>query len=129
MRTKDPKARERALVLPEDDKRDRTVLVSLLGLGGEARSRAIRTVAASLDPRETPVFVTDDPDFAVLAQFRHLYEYVPPIESQRTFTTAAAWEHYLAARLRLLLDKWAPVRVVAVGTSFEAYLVGRGADQ
>jgi hypothetical protein len=114
------------LVLAEDDPRSRIVLVSLLELRGHERARAIETVAAALAPGETAVFVTDDPDFRAFAARQHLYEYLPPLTDQARFATAAAWETYLANRLRILLRKWAPVRVVKVGTAFEAFVVKAG---
>jgi hypothetical protein len=114
------------LVLEDDDPRSRIVLVSLLEMHDSERSRAIETVAASLAPGETPVFVTDDPDFRVFAAKQHLYEYLPPLGDQSRFGTPEAWEIYLANRLRILLRKWAPVRVVKVGTAFESFVLNAG---
>lgn len=98
----------------------------MLELRDAERSQAIDTVAASLAPGETPVFVTDDPDFRAFAAKQHLYEYLPPLGDQSRFGTAQAWEIYLANRLRILLRKWAPVRVVKVGTPFESFLTKAG---
>jgi hypothetical protein len=102
------------------------VLVSLLEMPARERARAIDTVAASLAPGETPVFVTDDPDFRLFAAKQHLYEYLPPLADQPRFGSAQAWEVYLANRLRILLRKWAPVRVVKVGTAFETFVINAG---
>ena len=116
-------------VLARNDPRKRTVLISLLGLKGCDREAAINLIARALPREETPVFVTDDPDFAPLAAAGHLYEYFPPLLSQANFADGPSWEHYLARRLRLLLEKWAPVRVVAAGTTFDEYIRQRGATQ
>ena len=104
------------------------VLVSLLELRESELARAIDTVAATLTPGETPVFVTDDPDFRAFVAKQHLYEYLPPLTDQARFGTALAWETYLANRLRILLRKWTPVRVVKVGTAFDAFVLKAGAQ-
>ena len=129
MRRSDRQASAGPPILAEGDARNRIVLVSLLELSGAARQEAIRLVAASLGRDETPVFVTDDPDFSPLAAGQFLYEFLPSLQSQAQIASAAQWEHYLALRLRLLLRKWSPVRVVAAGKAFELYLQERGKSQ
>lgn len=124
----DPKLAETAPVLPPGDRRGRIVLVSLLGLSGAALASAIGVTAAALPPGETPVFVTDDPDFTPLARHGHLYEYLPSPASRKGYP-ASDWEAYFARRIRLVLKKWAPRRIIAAGQPIEAYLGAQTGNQ
>jgi hypothetical protein len=122
-------APNKSAVLAESDPRQLIVLVSLLELRGDQRARAIETVAAALAPAETPVFVTDDADFRAFAHRQYLYEYLPPLGEQAKFGSAAEWEAYLANRLRILLRKWAPVRIVTAGVRIEDFVTKAGSAQ
>jgi hypothetical protein len=127
-RRADRKLAETAPILVAGDRRARIVLVSLLTLSGEPLESAIRVTVAALAPGETAVFVTDDPDFTPLARHGHLYEYFPSPASRKDYPSSE-WESYFARRVRLLLKKWAPRRIVAAGQPIEAYLLEQSRDQ
>jgi hypothetical protein len=109
-------------VLPEDDPRRLIIFVSLLELDREARLAALGRAAEIIAAGQTPLFITDDPDFSIFATRGLLYEYLPPPAEQKRHGAAMKWDHHLVMKLRLLMEKWRPVRVESVGTPLEAFI-------
>lgn len=103
-------------LLPPGDPRSRTFLVSLLGLAPDARGEAIARFAAEAEPSgESPIFLTDDPDFSEFAGSGHFYEYIPPIEEQVRHASGRRWDLYIAEKMKVILAKWRPTRVECAG--------------
>jgi len=64
-----------------------------------------------------PMLVTDCMDFGLFRDARVIFEYLPGPTVQRRHAPDLAWDVYLARRLERLRHKWAPVRIVAIGTA------------
>jgi len=77
------------------------------GNGGESAP-----VERSLEP----LLVTDCMAFDLFREARVIFEYLPGPAVQQGHAPDLAWEIYIARRLERLRHKWAPVRIVAVGT-------------
>jgi hypothetical protein len=118
----DPALRKRAAILPESEQPRSIVLASVLELSGLRRKRAIATTLASMTHGESVVFVTDDLDFGIFVRQRLYYEFLPPIAAQAMHSHRGPWDQYLVKRLRILIDKWAPARILALGTPFERFV-------
>lgn len=110
-------------LLPAGDPRRATVLVSLLALSQEVRDAEVARLGAELtEADEYPVFVTDHADFTVFVRGGFFYEYLPPVADQLRHASGAAWDVYLARKVRLILAKWQPQRVIAGGVPIEDYI-------
>ena len=72
--------------------------------------------APPLRPLE-PLFVTDCTAFALFRAAGVIFEYLPGPTVQRRHAPELAWDVYLARRLERLRHKWAPVRIVAIGSA------------
>ena len=114
--------RRDAAILPATDPRQRIVLISVLELTGLRRKRAISAALASLSHQETAVFVTDDLDFAPFVKRRLAYEFLPSLGQQASHRFLGTWDRYLVERLRILIDKWSPIRITSPGTAFERFV-------
>jgi hypothetical protein len=119
---RDPATRKQAAILPATDEPQRIVLASVLELKGIRRKRAIATTLAGKASGESVVFVTDDLDFSPFVKQRLYYEFLPPIGQQALHAHHGPWDQYLVKRLRILIDKWAPVRILSPGTPFERFV-------
>jgi hypothetical protein len=119
---RDPPPRKQAAILPATEEPRLIVLASVLELPGIRRKRAIAATLASMTRGENVVFVTDDLDFSPFVKQRLNYEYLPPIAQQALHAHHGPWDQYLVKRLRILVDKWAPVRILSPGTPFERYV-------
>lgn len=119
-------ARKPAAILPESDERRVIVLVSVLELPLRKRKQAIAATLAGLACGVTPVFVTDSLDFGDFVRQRLYYEYFPALDRQSEHTSFGRWDAYLVKRLRIILDKWSPVRVMSPGTAIEAFVEKAG---
>ena len=117
-----PARRSGPPILAEGDARRVIVLASVLELTARKRKRAITATLAALLPNETVVFVTDDLDFSLFVKLQLLYEYLPPIAHQVSNPFSGGWDRYLVARLRILVGKWSPARIVSPGTPFEIFV-------
>lgn len=117
-----PVRRSCPAVLADGDARQVIVLASVLELPPRQRERAVVATLAGLAPGETVVFVTDDLDFSVFVKRKQLYEYLPPLAHQASCAMPRAWDQYLVARLRILMEKWSPARVVSPGTPLDAFV-------
>ena len=119
---REPAKRRHAAILPEGDDRRVIVLASVLELPALRRKWAISATLAGLSKGETVVFVTDNLDFGPFVRQRLLYEFLPPLGEQSTHADYGRWDQYLVKRLRILIDKWAPARILSPGTPFERYV-------
>lgn len=63
-----------------------------------------------------PVLVTDCMAFELFREARVIFEYLPGPAAQQRHAPDLAWKVYIARRLERLRHKWAPVRILAVGT-------------
>ena len=110
-------------LLPADDARARTVLVSVLELTPTARDGEVARIGAELTAvDEHPVFMTDHADFSIFVDAGYFYEYLPPIADQVQHASGPGWEVYLARKVRLILAKWQPERVIACGCPIEDFI-------
>ncbi len=119
---REPTLRKQAAILPATDEPQHIVLASVLELSGVRRKRAITATLAGKASGENVVFVTDDLDFSPFVKQRLYYEYLPPLGQQALHAHHGPWDQYLVKRLRILIDKWAPVRILSPGTPFERYV-------
>jgi hypothetical protein len=114
-------------LLSPDDPRARTVLVSLLELAPAEREAAVTRISAEMAATdEHPVFITDSTDFSLYVKAGCFYEYLPPIADQVQHASGSAWDTYLARKVRLMLAKWQPERVIACGVAIEDFIRGAG---
>jgi len=63
-----------------------------------------------------PLLVTDCMTFELFRDARVIFEYLPGPAVQQRHASDLAWDVYIARRLERLRHKWAPVRIVAIGT-------------
>ena len=63
-----------------------------------------------------PLLVTDCMAFDLFRGARVLFEYLPSPAVQQRHAPELPWDLYVARRLERLRHKWAPVRIVAIGT-------------
>jgi hypothetical protein len=110
-------------LLADDHARARVALVSLLEVPHEQRADVVsRTVTALQESGENPVFLTDDLDFSVFSGDGHYYEYVPSIAEQQRHAAGRRWDLYMVQKLRIILAKWRPQRIIAGGLSLEEFV-------
>ena len=109
-------------VLTEDDPRRLIVFISLLELDKVARLAALDRGDELVTAGQMPLFITDDPDFSIFVTRGFLYEYLPPLAEQKKHGPAMAWDRHLVMKLRLLMEKWRPVRVESLGAPLEAFI-------
>jgi hypothetical protein len=96
----------------------RTVLVTTLGLRGDALDRVLETVIAECRQTRThPLFITDASDFRTFRGRKALFEQVidPAVCAARS--PERDWWSYALHQYRLIGQKWRPVTIVAFGRS------------
>ncbi|HWL71219.1 MAG TPA: hypothetical protein VNS22_22960 [Geminicoccus sp.] len=93
-----------------------TVLVTVLGLEGQALAEIVQTVIAECRRTHTrPLFVTDGTDFAPLRAQRALFEQVIDPDICRHRRPGLDWHAYALEQYRLIGRKWKPVTTIAFG--------------
>jgi hypothetical protein len=93
-----------------------TVLVTVLGLEGQALADTVQTVTAECRRTHTrPLFVTDGTDFAPLRAQRALFEQVIDPDICRYRRPGLDWRAYALEQYRLIGRKWKPVTTIAFG--------------
>jgi hypothetical protein len=93
-----------------------TVLVTVLGLEGQALADTVQTVIAECRRTHTrPLFVTDGTDFAPLRAQRALFEQVIDPDICRHRRPGLDWRAYALEQYRLIGRKWKPVTTIAFG--------------
>lgn len=101
-----------------------TVLVTVLGLEGEALGSVIATVTAECrQTRTRPLFITDSQDFAQFRQAKALFEQVidPAVCAKRD--ERRDWHGYALTQYRLIGQKWKPVTTIAFGRAADPALL------
>jgi hypothetical protein len=115
--------REIRPLLDESDQRSSTIMVSLLGLSTLDRDLAVATSSSTIrGSGDFPVFLTDNPDFSVFVKERYFYEYFPPVEDQIKYAKGRRWDLYVAQRIRVVLAKWRPKRIISPGMTVQAFI-------
>lgn len=92
------------------------LLVDVTGLDWTAISGhldSVRDIAAT--KRMVPVLVVDLLDFRGLVEEGLAYDTLPNVAGNRPFAEDLDWAAYLAARRRLLRDKWRPAAIINLG--------------
>jgi hypothetical protein len=118
-----PKPKGVPALLAEDHPRVRTALVSLLEVPKAERAAAVaRTIEMLSENGENPVFLTDDLDFSVFSGEGHYYEYLPSLAEQQRHAPGRRWDLYIVQKLRIMIAKWQPVRIMTKGTSLEDFV-------
>jgi hypothetical protein len=93
-----------------------TVLVTVLGLEGQALADTVQTVIAECRRTHTrPLFITDGSDFAPLRAQRALFEQVIDPDICRHRRPGLDWRAYALEQYRLIGRKWKPVTTIAFG--------------
>ncbi|WP_222183051.1 hypothetical protein [Geminicoccus harenae] len=93
-----------------------TVLVTVLGLEGQALAETVQTVMTECRRTHTkPLFVTDGTDFAPLRAQRALFEQVIDPDICRHRRPGLDWGAYALEQYRLIGRKWKPVTTIAFG--------------
>lgn len=104
---------------PKTDVRP-TVLVTLLCAKSDARSRALKTHAASRSYR--PIFVVCEPDIRAYQSAGCTFEYLPSPEIALSMSDVGDWAGYLQERWRMINSKWQPSWAVDYGIDYRQYL-------
>ncbi len=93
-----------------------TVLVTVLGLEGQALAETVQTVMAECRRTHTrPLFITDGTNFAPLRAQRALFEQVIDPDICRHRRPGLDWRAYALEQYRLIGRKWKPVTTIAFG--------------
>jgi hypothetical protein len=103
-----------------------SALITAFGISADGLDAALDRALATLPARYRLVCVTDQPDFLPLRRRGVSFEYLVPPSLRGGIRDAAAWRTYLTERYEILLAKWRPTQIVAVGTSLEQFLGGDG---
>jgi hypothetical protein len=92
------------------------VLVTVLGMRGEALANVVETVTAECKQARTrPLFITDQNNFATFRASRSLFEQVIDVERCRAQRPDLDWQMYGEHQYRLIGRKWKPVTTIAFG--------------
>ncbi|HEX2528514.1 MAG TPA: hypothetical protein VHL31_19725, partial [Geminicoccus sp.] len=92
------------------------VVVTVLGLQGDALTEVIRTVIAECDQAATrPLFITDGSSFGPFRSGRSLFEQVIDVAVCSARRPELDWRAYGEMQYRLIGRKWKPVTTVAFG--------------
>lgn len=92
------------------------VLVSVLGMRGEALIHVIETVTNECrQTRTRPLFVTDQDEFSPFRQRHSLFEQVVDVEICLARRPDLDWRSYAERQYRLIGRKWKPITTVAFG--------------
>ena len=111
------------LLFGTDDSVPPVVLVSLLQQAPAERADAVARIGAMLTSAvERPLFLTDDPDFSLFTESGSYYEYLVPITEQLQRGPGLLWDIYLVQRVRIILDKWRPSRIICCGLPVEDFI-------
>jgi hypothetical protein len=120
-------------LIPRSRRRHYPKVVMMLVLGLEpATLRPLLTEITATDPPPPaadngvepppverslePLLVTDCTAFELFRGTRVLFEYLPGPAVRQRHAPELSWDVYVARRLERLRHKWAPVRIVAIGT-------------
>jgi hypothetical protein len=106
---------------PVAPKRGGNVLVTVLGLSGEALERVLDLAQQQCMERGSrPVFVTDAHDFAPFRRRRLVADQVVEAEALAASSPDLPWPAYRRRQYALLAARWQPVAVITFGRSPEA---------
>jgi len=102
-------------------------LITAFGVAAEGLDAALDRALLTLPAGHRLVCLTDQPDFLPFRRRGISFEYLAPPSLRGNVRDAAAWRTYLSERYEILLAKWRPAQVVAVGVSLEQFLGGDAA--
>ena len=101
-----------------------TVLVTVLGLEGEALAGVVATAAAECARTGTrPLFVTHADDFRVFREQRLLFEQVVDPDVCAARQSSRDWQSYALQQYRLIGRKWQPVTAITFGRQPDSTLL------
>jgi hypothetical protein len=92
------------------------VVVTVLGLQGDALTEVIRTVITESDRAATrPLFITDGSSFGPFRSGRSLFEQVIDVAVCSARRPELDWRVYREMQYRLIGRKWKPVTTIHLG--------------